>query len=41
MITKIASQEADEENQESLDEEDDGMIEEQLIHILRDDEEEY
>ena len=36
MITKIAIQEADEENQDSLDEEDDDMIEEQLVHILRD-----
>ena len=36
MITQIAIQEADEENQDSLDEEDDDMIEEQLVHILRD-----
>lgn len=40
IIPKIAIQESDEENQDSLDEEDDDMIEEQLIHILRDDEEE-
>ncbi|MGN0252104.1 MAG: hypothetical protein ACI4EH_12205 [Oliverpabstia sp.] len=40
IVPEIVIRESYEENQDSLDEEDDDMIEEQLIHILHDDEEE-